>query len=199
MGNSVGGDDESCAVECCNALMFAPLVLLLLWIWHQEHVLMHEEMNELTVKLHSTRTDLMQATENFDKLTLRIDTMLSHAALKDLPGPAAALAVDSNVAVPPPPPPPPPLPPSETHRVAAALHQLAAGAPPLPLPSTPTQRGGSCISWRQTGGCTSHGTREPENDKSCTTKIWSIWSGYCECSWGKHEVLPLRPLLCKQS
>eukprot|EP01050_Picozoa_sp_SAG11_P043423 SAG11_NODE_20543_length_443_cov_0.904070_1_plen_114_part_01 len=114
MGNSVGGDDESCAVECCNALMFAPLVLLLLWIWHQEHVLMHEEMNELTVKLHSTRTDLMQATENFDKLTLRIDTMLSHAALKDLPGPAAALAVDSNVAVPPPPPPPPPLPPSET-------------------------------------------------------------------------------------
>ena len=51
-------------------------------------------------------------------------------------------------------------------------------SPPLPAP-------GGCASWRQTGGCNSHGPREPQNDKPCNVKITSGgMSGYCECAHG---------------
>lgn len=38
-----------------------------------------------------------------------------------------------------------------------------------------------CVGWRQTGGCSADGDREPANDKSCSTKIDAGSSGYCEC------------------
>ena len=42
------------------------------------------------------------------------------------------------------------------------------------------QRPFKCVSWRQTGNCSSHGTREPENDKPCHEMIPTGASGYCE-------------------
>ena len=41
-----------------------------------------------------------------------------------------------------------------------------------------------CVMWRQTGFCDPNGPREPSNDKSCTTEVDRIWSGYCECEHG---------------
>jgi tetratricopeptide (TPR) repeat protein len=41
-----------------------------------------------------------------------------------------------------------------------------------------------CVSWRQTSGCQPTGKRQPHEDQSCTTKIKSGWSGYCECDAG---------------
>ena len=60
-----------------------------------------------------------------------------------------------------------------------------AQLPPPPPPPPP----GRCHGWRQTGGCTSSGSREPQFDKSCTDLIWTIWSGYCECDWGNHKTV----------
>ena len=41
-----------------------------------------------------------------------------------------------------------------------------------------------CVSWRQTSGCQPTGKRQPHEDQSCTTKIKSGSSGYCECDAG---------------
>ena len=38
--------------------------------------------------------------------------------------------------------------------------------------------------WRQTGGCSWAGPREPHFDKECDTIITLGLSGYCECSNG---------------
>jgi hypothetical protein len=43
-------------------------------------------------------------------------------------------------------------------------HPGAKPAPPLPAP-------GGCVGWKQTTGCSAHGTLEPENDKPCSAKI----------------------------
>jgi len=42
-----------------------------------------------------------------------------------------------------------------------------------------------CVSWRQTGGCSSDGAREPAQDKSCDDEIHPRMSGYCECGGGR--------------
>lgn len=39
-----------------------------------------------------------------------------------------------------------------------------------------------CLGWKQTGGCDPDGTREPQNDRSCSTIIQNGWSGYCDCT-----------------
>jgi hypothetical protein len=39
----------------------------------------------------------------------------------------------------------------------------------------------ACLAWRQTGGCSANGPREPYNDKNCAAVIDPGWSGYCEC------------------
>lgn len=57
---------------------------------------------------------------------------------------------------------------------------LWSEAPPPP----PVRPGSACVSWRQTGGCSATGPREPSNDKSCDARIESGWSGYCECEGG---------------
>ena len=68
----------------------------------------------------------------------------------------------------------PAAPPSE-----APAQVQAAGpgnAPPAP--------GAACVGWRQTGGCTAAGSREPDNDKACDVEIEAGSSGYCECAGG---------------
>lgn len=42
-----------------------------------------------------------------------------------------------------------------------------------------------CISWRQTGGCSAEGTREPEKDQNCDAEISPRMSGFCECGGGR--------------
>lgn len=39
--------------------------------------------------------------------------------------------------------------------------------------------------WRQTGGCSPKGDREPDRDLRCDQQVPGDWSGYCECSDGK--------------
>ena len=39
--------------------------------------------------------------------------------------------------------------------------------------------------WRQTGGCSSHGRREPKQDKDCSKLIGSSISGWCDCGQGR--------------
>merc|ERR1712232_1436168 len=41
--------------------------------------------------------------------------------------------------------------------------------------------GDELCAWRQTGGCTAQGPREPGNDKPCNAMIEAGSSGYCEC------------------
>ena len=42
-----------------------------------------------------------------------------------------------------------------------------------------------CVSWRQTGGCSPTGGREPDQDKTCDQWITGKDSGYCECADGR--------------
>eukprot|EP00928_Gymnodinium_smaydae_P028087 TRINITY_DN21518_c0_g1_i1.p1 TRINITY_DN21518_c0_g1~~TRINITY_DN21518_c0_g1_i1.p1 ORF type:complete len:485 (-),score=115.63 TRINITY_DN21518_c0_g1_i1:406-1860(-) len=42
-----------------------------------------------------------------------------------------------------------------------------------------------CVAWRQTGGCSADGEREPHNDKACEENIDARASGYCECGDGR--------------
>ena len=76
----------------------------------------------------------------------------------------------------------------------------AAGAAP-PAASAPSQTvsvdvaasgggGGGCVSWRQTGGCTAKGPREPTKDHSCEDFVDSDASGYCECAGGRRIEMP---------
>jgi len=41
-----------------------------------------------------------------------------------------------------------------------------------------------CIKWRQTGGCSASGKRQPQADRDCHVRIQDGWSGYCECEGG---------------
>lgn len=43
----------------------------------------------------------------------------------------------------------------------------------------------TCLGWKQTGGCSADGAREPANDKSCDATIHPGSSGYCECGGGR--------------
>jgi DnaJ-class molecular chaperone len=43
-----------------------------------------------------------------------------------------------------------------------------------------------CVGWRQTGGCTPGGPREPAGDKPCGVEIPADSSGFCECGGGRH-------------
>lgn len=53
----------------------------------------------------------------------------------------------------------------------------------IPMASSrPGKNGGSCVSWRQTGGCDADGQREEGGDRGCRDTIESGNSGYCECS-----------------
>ena len=41
-----------------------------------------------------------------------------------------------------------------------------------------------CAGWRQTGGCSASGPREPSNDKACCDYVQMGASGFCECAGG---------------
>jgi len=43
----------------------------------------------------------------------------------------------------------------------------------------------SCIGWRQTGGCSAGGDREPKGDKACDNYIDDGSSGFCKCGGGR--------------
>ena len=43
----------------------------------------------------------------------------------------------------------------------------------------------ACSGWRQTGGCSPHGPREPGGDRGCRNVIPPGASGYCECENGR--------------
>ena len=69
-----------------------------------------------------------------------------------------------------------------TAAVMDAGHRWGSTLPPVVfvssfLSSPPTE----CVGWRQTGGCSSYGTREAHNDAPCTQSIISGRSGYCQC------------------
>lgn len=42
-----------------------------------------------------------------------------------------------------------------------------------------------CISWRQTGGCSPSGNREPHGDRGCQYSVPPGASGFCECEKGR--------------
>eukprot|EP00401_Gymnodinium_catenatum_P027683 CAMPEP_0117623376 /NCGR_PEP_ID=MMETSP0784-20121206/88615_1 /TAXON_ID=39447 /ORGANISM="" /LENGTH=453 /DNA_ID=CAMNT_0005427325 /DNA_START=71 /DNA_END=1428 /DNA_ORIENTATION=+ len=48
----------------------------------------------------------------------------------------------------------------------------------------------TCISWRQSSGCSADGASEPQNDKSCDQKIDPGASGFCECGGGRKVKRP---------
>ena len=56
---------------------------------------------------------------------------------------------------------------------------------------------GSCVSFRQTGGCSGTGPRQPDGDKNCEETIpcngETCPSGYCECKGGEKR----HPVDCK--
>eukprot|EP00913_Durusdinium_trenchii_P030521 g28590.t1 len=51
-----------------------------------------------------------------------------------------------------------------------------------------------CIMWRQTGGCSADGAREPGRDQPCRALIDSRSSGYCECGGGREIKQAFRKL-----
>ncbi len=61
----------------------------------------------------------------------------------------------------------------------------------------PDRANGSCVSFRQTGGCSATGPRQPNGDKGCEETIpcngGSCPSGYCECKGGVKR----HPVTCK--
>ena len=44
------------------------------------------------------------------------------------------------------------------------------------------QKSQAPCSWRQTGGCTPSGQREPSNDRPCDVTILTGHSGFCDCN-----------------
>jgi len=45
-----------------------------------------------------------------------------------------------------------------------------------------------CAGWKQTGGCSASGTREPSNDRGCCDYISTGASGFCECGTAGAQV-----------
>lgn len=61
-----------------------------------------------------------------------------------------------------------------------------------------------CVGWRQTGGCSADGNREPHQDKPCDATIDATMSGFCECGDGRRIRKPgcqhgefMEPFTCK--
>ena len=59
---------------------------------------------------------------------------------------------------------------------------LSTNSAPPPTPKSNHSLG--CLSWRQTGGCSPTGARQPNTDKSCSVVIPKGQSGFCECAGG---------------
>jgi len=58
---------------------------------------------------------------------------------------------------------------------------------------------GLCIAWRQTGGCSPNGDREPRADTDCLAFVAAGASGYCECAGGRaaeSDCGRSRPIAC---
>jgi hypothetical protein len=70
-------------------------------------------------------------------------------------------------------------------QVPAATLGPAPVQPRVWPPVIPPGQGTGCVSWRQTGGCTPNGSREPEHDLGCARLVRGATSGYCECEGGR--------------
>lgn len=167
------------------------LALGLLAIWYSEHVALNTQLLSLTDELRNLQSEYVNVARNTKALSDQLGTIEAAQRERPLGGAVGAAAGAPPAAAAKPeaghvaaakrtePPPPPPLPPRP-----AAPERLHPGPPtPDPAPAPP----GQCRGWRQTGGCTSTGPREPDHDKGCQDLIWTIWSGYCECDWGDHR------------
>jgi hypothetical protein len=170
-------EDEGVCTGCgCSAadgfgscrFALVALLLLLLWVWHAEHVSMQESVAGLRSKILEMRTELVSANGDYDRISSRLDFLETKLA-------ASGTVLSADLA-------------AKTSAQLAALAVPRALAQPV-YAAPISAGGGACISWRQTGGCISTGAREPDNDKGCDVKIWSIWSGYCECDWGDHKAV----------
>eukprot|EP01048_Picozoa_sp_COSAG05_P011205 COSAG05_NODE_1041_length_6067_cov_116.470845_5_plen_416_part_00 len=211
---SDGGDDDGASDGCCHSLKTFlrkqigwVVVVLLLTVWYSEHVTLRNDILQMQLELGQLQGDYTKAslTAAGTATTLR---SLKHnveeydgghpaytgppatEGLPDLAGKHGEHVYDHDTThqvfdahqeahaqehTPPTPPLPPPPPPPPTPSVPAP-----------PPPPRNAAAAGTCVSWRQTGGCTADGPREPDADKSCDTEIWKVWSGFCECSWGNH-------------
>lgn len=81
----------------------------------------------------------------------------------------------------------------------------ANGGPGCSSENIFTEDDKKCVKWRQTGGCTPTGNREPDGDRKCSQEIQPGASGYCECgASGKRRKARLstcdhRPFTCKDA
>jgi len=156
----------------------------LLAVWYSEHVRLNSRVVELSDELRNLQADYVKVSHSTNELIERVAVLQRSARAAPAPAQAGAAAPLPLPVARPPPPPPPPIARAPPPRLPPPEAQLRP-PPPLPPPPPPLP-GRGCVGWRQTGGCVSTGDREPDNDKDCGTLIWTIWSGYCECEWGKH-------------
>eukprot|EP01052_Picozoa_sp_SAG31_P009332 SAG31_NODE_488_length_14964_cov_56.443458_4_plen_319_part_00 len=143
------------------------------------------------VLFHQARTrsnlaDLQTALEQTREVAidLRMEQRRIDVKLEALE--AAYRSVTGGTLPPLPPTPPPGSPPPPRPTLGDMPKAVAETKEPSSAVThrTSVEGGLSCVGWRQTGGCTSDGTREPEHDHDCTTKVMAEWSGYCECEGG---------------
>ena len=77
---------------------------------------------------------------------------------------------------------------TQTVRLPAGARHLelqhTVGAIPIELPGA-NKTLEECVSWRQTGGCSANGPREPTKDLGCAESVPNDASGYCECFDGR--------------
>eukprot|EP01065_Artemidia_motanka_P045364 TRINITY_DN6644_c0_g1_i1.p1 TRINITY_DN6644_c0_g1~~TRINITY_DN6644_c0_g1_i1.p1 ORF type:complete len:694 (+),score=198.91 TRINITY_DN6644_c0_g1_i1:139-2220(+) len=85
----------------------------------------------------------------------------------------AEVVVERSTAVPV----PPPVPRQQQRQPVQQPVQQLAQQQPQPLRS--------CVKWRQTGGCSPNGEREPAKDLPCSARVPAEASGYCECGGGR--------------
>ena len=81
---------------------------------------------------------------------------------------------------------------TQTVRLSAGAQHLelehTVGA--IPFKSTTANKTlEQCVSWRQTGGCSPNGPREPQKDLACDKAISGQASGFCECFGGRKTQL----------
>jgi alpha-mannosidase len=89
----------------------------------------------------------------------------------------------------------------ESTNELVSVKNLASKSDPMPLKMTwgwynsstggctgdtpvPTEPALDCVSWRNTGGSSAHGPREPQNDLDCSKTVDDYRSGWCECAGG---------------
>ena len=113
-------------------------------------------------------SDTVQGRSNYEAIR---ESALEHIANQRSSSESRLLVLEPPAS--PPPPPPPPAQPVPSNGTLLLLENTTWT---LPGAKDPVQ----CVAWRQTGDCSPHGPREPQNDKACNETIPIGASGYCE-------------------